>query len=174
MVLLIRLLALAVAVTTTLSASDRPAPALAGKWRIDLTRSTELSPWRSFDLTIAVDGNTIVIDRNLAWGRRTFSDSMTIDTGKPENIDPIEWWPDNRHLGAYIGENKTQRIRATWLDQKRILRLDTDLVLETQQGPRAVNILSDYKVSASGTQLTLTELRSTRNRPVVYVFNRVP
>jgi hypothetical protein len=39
---------------------------------------------------------------------------------------------------------------------------------------RPVNILSDYKVSTNGAQLTLTELRSTRNRPVVYVFNRAP
>jgi hypothetical protein len=46
-------------------------------------------------------------------------------------------------------------------------------VLDTQQGPRDVNILSDYKVSANGAQLTLTMLRSTRNRPVVYVFERV-
>jgi hypothetical protein len=37
-----------------------------------------------------------------------------------------------------------------------------------------VNILSDYKLSANGAVLTLTELRSTRNRPIVYVFTRVP
>jgi len=65
------------------------------------------------------------------------------------------------------------RAQGVRLDDGRILRLSTDLVLETQQGPRSVNILSDYKVSASGTQLTLTELRSTRNQPVVYIFNRV-
>jgi hypothetical protein len=82
-------------------------------------------------------------------------------------------WPDNRHLGAYIGGDKTKHVHAAWLDAGRILRLSTDLVLATSQGDRAVNILSNYQVSASGTQLTLTELRSTRNRPVVYVFNRV-
>jgi hypothetical protein len=80
--------------------------------------------------------------------------------------------PDNRHLGAYVGDDKTKRLRATLLDDGRILRVSADLTLETQQGPRAVNILSDYKVSANGAQLTVTELRSTRNRPVVYVFTR--
>jgi hypothetical protein len=148
--------------------------ALAGTWRIDLARGTELSPWKSFDLIIAIQDSNVTITRKLAWGRRDFTDTIAFDPTKPDNAVPIEWWADNRHLGAYIGEDKTRHIHAQWLDDRRILRLSTDLVLETQQGPRAVNILSDYKVSVSGAQLTLTELRSTRNRPVVYVFNRVP
>lgn len=147
--------------------------ALAGSWHIDLARSTELSPWKDYDLTITVDGNRATIHRRLAWGRREFSDEMTINATAPVTV-PIDWWPDNRHLGAYIGTDHTKRVRAEWLDHGRVLRLSTDLVLSTQQGERAVNILSDYKVSANGTQLILTELRSTRNRPVVYVFTRAP
>ena len=147
---------------------------LAGTWRIDLARGTELSPWKSFDLIIEIDGNRVSITRKLAWGRRDFTEKIDLDTTKSENVVPIEWWADNRHLGAYIGEDKSRHLHGQWLDAGRILRLSTDLVLETQQGPRAVNILSDYKVSANGAQLTLTELRSTRNRPVVYVFTRLP
>lgn len=147
---------------------------LAGTWRIDLAPSTELSPWKSFDLVIAVHGTAVTIERKLAWGRREFVDRADFDTAKPENVLPIDWWADNRHLGAYIGSDHTRKVHATWLDAGRILRLSTDLVLDAQQGPRAVNILTDYKVSASGAQLTLTELRSTRNRPVVYVFTRLP
>ena len=147
--------------------------ALVGTWRIDLARSTELSPWKTFDLTIALAGDTVTLDRKLAWGRRDFTDRLIVDTAKPETTASIDWWADNRHLGAYIGDDHTRRVRPQWLDGGRILRLSTDLTLETQQGPRAVNILSDFKVSANGAQLTLTELRSTRNRPVVYIFNRV-
>jgi hypothetical protein len=147
-------------------------PALAGTWKFDPARSTELSPWKTYDLTIAVSGSQVTVDRKLAWGRRDYSDRLALDLARPETTAPLEYWPDNRHLGAYVGDQKTKRVRATWLDAGRILRLSTDLVLETQQGPRAVNILSDYKVSANGAQLTLTELRSTRNRPVVYVFTR--
>ena len=146
---------------------------LAGTWRIDLSRSTELSPWKGYDFTLTVDGDTVTLHRKLGWGRRQYSDTLVIDTTRPDNVVPVEMWPDNRHLGAYIGGDKTMRIRAHWLDDRRLLRLSTDLTLDTQQGSRAVNILSDYKVSADGTRLTLTELRSTRNRPVVYVFNRV-
>ena len=147
-------------------------PSLAGTWRIDLTRSTELSPWKDYDLTITVDGDRVAFQRRLAWGRREFADAMTIVPGGTTSV-PVSMWPDNRHLGAYIGGDRTKQVRADWLDGGRILRLSTDLVLSTQQGARAVNILSDYKVSANGAQLTLTELRSTRNRPVVYVFTRV-
>lgn len=144
---------------------------LDGAWRIDLARSTELSPWKDYDLTITTAGDTITLRRRLAWGRREFSDEMTVSPATATTV-PVALWPDNRHLGAYIGGDRTKRVLARWLDAGRILRLSTDLVLSTQQGERAVNILSDYKVSANGTRLILTELRSTRNRPVVYVFTR--
>ncbi len=146
---------------------------LAGTWRIDLAKSTELSPWKSFDLVGVVDGSHLKLTRKLAWGHRVVDDVTTLDLSKPVSDMPIAWWPDNRHLGAYIGEDKTKHVRAEWLDGGRMLRTSADLVLSTQQGARAVNILTDYKVSESGTQLTLIELRSTRNRPIVYIFNRV-
>lgn len=145
---------------------------IAGTWHIDLAHSTELSPWKDYELTISVDGDAITLHRRLAWGRREFTDAMTVRTDRAEKI-PVEMWPDNRHLGAYIGGDRTKTVRAEWLDDKKVLRVLTGLVLDTQQGARAVNIFSNYKVSASGTMLTLTELRSTRNRPTVYVFTRV-
>lgn len=146
---------------------------LAGTWRIVPEQSTDFTPWRTYDLTITVDGDDVTLDRRLAWGRRAYEDQTSITVGPDVNLVPTDFWPDNRHIGAYLGGDKTQRISATWLDDGRILRLSNDLVLETQQGSRAVNILSDYKVSANGRQLTLIQLRSTRNKPTVYVFERV-
>jgi hypothetical protein len=145
---------------------------LAGSWTFDASRSTELSPWSNCVLTISVDGDNVTIARQLGAGRRGFADSMTIDVSHAENIVPVPMWPENRHIGAYIGDDHSKTVRAQWLDDGRILRLSTDLVLSTQQGDRSVNILSDYKVSGNGSQLTLIELRSTRNRPITYVFNR--
>lgn len=154
-----------------LAAATNP---LAGTWRFDPSRSTELSPWQSYELTLDVAGDVVTISRQLGSGRRGFNDTMTLNTTAADNVVAVELWPDNRHLGAYIGGDRTKHVRAEWLDGGRILRLSTNLVLSTQQGDRPVNILSDYKVSANGAVLTLIELRSTRNRPVVYVFNRVP
>lgn len=145
---------------------------LAGSWKFDSAGSTELSPWQDYELTVTVDGDIVTFQRQLGAGRRGFTETMTIDVSREENIVPVPMWPENRHIGAYIGGDRTKRVRAEWLDGGRILRLSTDLVLATQQGDRAVNTLSDYKVSSDDARLTLTELRSTRNRPVLYVFNR--
>lgn len=171
------LLLLALCPAAFLAAADLPAPAghpLAGTWQFDAARSTELSPWRDYVFTLAIDGDRVTIARRFGSGRRQFADAQTIDQSRPDNIVPVSLWPDNRHLGAYIGGDRTKRVRGEWLDAGRVLRLSTDLVLSTQQGDRAVNILSDYKVTANGARLTLTELRSTRNRPVVYSFTRAP
>lgn len=170
--LLLLLVGLSGAMLTGRANPSSEAP-LAGTWKLDPARSTELSPWKSFDLTIAIAGERVTLTRKLAWGRRDFTDRLELDTAKAENTAAIDWWADNRHLGAYIGSDHVRRVKTQWLDERRLLRLSTDLVLDAQQGPRAVNILTDYKVSASGAVLTLTELRSTRNRPVVYTFTRV-
>lgn len=145
---------------------------LAGSWKIDTARSTELSPWRTYQLDITVDGDRVVIARQLGWGRRTHRESMTLDTSSDVNAVPLDYWVDNRHLGAYLGGDRQQQVRATWVDDRRVLRLDADLTLETQQGERDVNILSQYHASPDGRTLTLTQMRSTRPRPVVYVFTK--
>jgi hypothetical protein len=155
------------------SLSASAASPLAGHWRIDTARSTELSPWKAYDLVITGEGDHLTITRQFAAGRRTYEDVTPLDLTLAANVVPVTWWADNRHLGAYIGGDRTKKVRGEWLDDGRLLRLNTDLVLDTQQGARAVNILSDFKVSANGAQLTLTELRSTRNRPVVYIFHRL-
>ena len=158
---------------TRLSAAEPDAHLLAGTWRYDAKRSTELSAWGTLQLVITVNGPHVTLTRHLEAGRRGFDDVTPLDLTQAVNVVPVEWWPDNRHLGAYIGGDKTKKIHAEVLDGGRMLRLNADLMLSTQQGDRAVNILSDYKVSANGAQLTLIELRSTRNEPIVYVFQRV-
>ena len=153
-------------------AEDITQSPIAGKWHLNSELSVELSPWKTYDLTITTEGNSVTIEQNLSWGRRFFNSSYTLDTTKAENVVHIAMWPDNRHIGAYTYDH-TKIVHATWLDNRRILRLSTDLNLQTQQGVRKINILSNYKVSSSGSRLTLTELRSTRNIAVEYVFDRV-
>ena len=156
-----------------LSAAAPDARQLAGSWRYDPARSTELSSWGALRLVITVDGAHVTLTRQFAAGRRTFDEVTALDLAQPVNIVPVAWWHDNRHIGAYIGGDKTKRIRTELLDGGRLLRTSADLVLATQQGERAVNILSNYQVSANGARLTLIELRSTRNDPIVYVFDRI-
>jgi hypothetical protein len=146
---------------------------LVGTWRYDAAQSTELSAWGTLKLIIAVDGPRVILTRQYAAGRRSFDEVTTIDLTRSVNVISIDWWPDNRHIGAYVGGDKTKKLKFRVLSDGRLLRTSSDLVLSTQQGDRAVNILSDYKVSANGDRLTLIELRSTRNDPIVYIFKRV-
>jgi hypothetical protein len=149
-----------------------PSSAFSGTWRIDPARSTNLAAWRAFDLTIATSDSATTLERRLGWGRRVHHESMVVPLdGTPTSV-AVPYWSDNRHLGAYIGGDKVKQVRARLLDDGRILRVESDLTLETQQGERAVNILSDYHLSPDGQTLTLIEIRSTRSRPVVYVFRR--
>lgn len=150
-----------------------PPSLLTGTWRIDAAQSTDLSPWKEFDLTLKVTGKSVTVERSFANGRREFRDTSTFPTTGKRTVLPFTYWPDNRHLGAAVGSKKSRKVSAQFLDEGRILRVSSDFVLTTQQGDRAINVLSDYKVSASGAELTLTELRSTRNRPIVYVFKRL-
>jgi len=155
------------------SAEVPDAHLLAGTWRYDASHSTPLSAWGSLKLTIKVDGPHVVITRQYAAGRRTYDEVTSIDLASTINVVPVDWWPDNRHIGAYIGGDKTKKLKFRVLNEGRLLRTSADIVLATQQGEHVVNILTDYKVSARGGHLTLTELRSTRDDPIVYVFQRV-
>ena len=144
-----------------------------GEWQFDRDQSTDLSPWSRCLLVIAQDGDQLTITRTLRGGRRTHEDVIPLDITKEVNVVPQGWWIDNRHIGAYSPHDATKVIRAKTLDDGKLLRLETDLVLETQQGSRDVNIISQYQISPDGDLLIVTDLRSTLPRPVVHVFTRV-
>jgi len=146
---------------------------LAGTWRYDPARSTELSGWQTLQLVIVVDGPRVTLTRQYAAGRRTYDDVEAVDLSKTVNVVPAETWPDNRHIGAYMGGDRTKKIKFRVLSDGRVLRTVADFVLATQQGEYAVNVLRNYKVSTNGSQLTLTELRNTRDDPIIYFFQRV-
>lgn len=155
-------------------AHDLDPSAFLGTWEFDRDQSTDLSPWSHCELTITLNGEQLTISRALGGGRRTHTDVIPLDLTKEVNVVPQGWWADNRHIGAYSPHNAEKTVRARTLDEGKLLRLETDLVLETQQGPRDVNIISQYQISPDGDLLIVTDLRSTRPRPVVHVFKRVP
>lgn len=144
-----------------------------GQWQFDKEQSTDLSPWSRCVLVIAQAGDQLSIERTLGGGRRTHVDVIPLDVTKEVNVVPQGWWIDNRHIGAYSPHDATKVVRAKTLDDGKLLRLETDLVLETQQGSRDVNIISQYQISPDGDTLIVTDLRSTRPRPVVHVFTRI-
>lgn len=145
-----------------------------GTWTLMEDRSTSVDPWRSFMIEMQVDGPRITLKR--IWGGNreagTYTDSMTIRTDGSVHEVPMEQWPDNRHLGAFLAGDSTKRVTAEWLDDGQTLRVETRLQVRTSQGVRPIRIYSEYRVSPDDRHLTLLELRSTRPRPLHYTFAR--
>jgi hypothetical protein len=163
------LLALVCAATASGAA---PSAAFGGTWQFDPARSTNLAAWRSLELRIELLSDEVRLERRLGWGRRVHEEAMRVPLdGKPTRV-AVPYWADNRHIGAYIGGDRHKRVQMRVLDGGRLLRLESDLTLETQQGEREVNMLSDYHLSPDGDTLTLIEIRSSRPQPTVYVFRR--
>lgn len=147
-------------------------PGFAGEWVTDRELSSALDPFNRIELTIAVDGTTIEMVETYTTGRRRASNTYQLDTSVDTNIVPIDWWADNRHIGAFIGGDKTMRIRADWVDNGQTLRLESNYILQTSQGETPVRGYSEYRLSRDGERLTRIDLRSSRNLPVVRVFKR--
>jgi hypothetical protein len=156
-----------------LASFAQASPAFTGQWKLDPSRSSALSFWNSLDLKISVDGNRVNMTRTLSYGDRSAGEFYKLDTTRADNVCPVEWWADNRYMALYIGGDGAKHIKATWLDDGRVLRLDSTFVVTTQQGEKTINILSDYKISPDGGELVLIETRSARTKPFVCVFKRV-
>ncbi len=110
--------------------------------------------------------------RHYDAGRRKADETMVIDTSAPSQVVETEGWWDNRHIGAYLGNDNKQTVAATWLDDGQTLQLNIDLVLETSQGETPVRVYRELRLSDDGQRLTDLQIRSSRNLPVVRVYNK--
>lgn len=81
-------------------------------------------------------------------------------------------WPDNRHAGVYIAGDRTKTVFSEWKDDGQTLATEATLEVSVQQGLRTVRIYTEYRLSPGGDRLDVLELRSTRPRPIHYVFFR--
>jgi len=157
----------------SLRATEAPA-SLAGNWTLDVARSTPIRPWDHQTMTITVTGDSVVITRHLDWGAdRKVSDTIAAVTdGKTATANPVGYWLDTWYTNVYVGGDHLKRVTAEWLDGGRVLKLETNLAIEAQQGDHPVHLYDEYRLSADGRTLRLYELRSTRDEPLVYIFTR--
>jgi hypothetical protein len=81
---------------------------------------------------------------------------------------------EQRHMAVYPAKNGVTKASAAWIDGGRVLRTEAFTPVEVSQGDVFMRITSEYRVGETGDTLTLIELHSTRNRPLVYVFKKVP
>jgi len=158
---------------------EPPAPlddhdAFAGTWTLDKERSTAIDPWRRLSVEIAMDGEAVILKRLWRGTREggTTTDSVRVVPGGPAATAPLEQWPDNRHLGAYLTGDSTQTVTARWADDGRTLVTEVEVTLSIQQGTKPIRTYTEYRLSPDGDRLDVLQLRSTRPRPVHYVFHR--
>jgi hypothetical protein len=166
-----RILLLAGILLGLLPLSLGAAPDLSGSWTIDRDASSAIDPWGRILLDINVDGKAVDISRTVTTGRRNSTQAYPIRIGKEVSV-PVAWWTGNRHIGAYMGGDGTETLKAEWLDDGRTLRVESHYVLATSQGETPVRSYTEYRLSAGGDELTVIELRSSRNLPIVHVFKR--
>ena len=166
-------LTLAAALVAFAHSADAPA-GLAGKWNLDVARSTPIRPWDTQSMTVTVERDTVTIVRFLAWGAdRKVNDSTVVKTdGKTSTANAVGYWLDTWYTNVYVGGDRQKHVTGEWLDGGRVLKLETTLKLEAQQGDHDVHIYDEYRLSSDGRTLKLYELRSTRDEPMVYVFTR--
>lgn len=147
------------------------ASGLAGSWTIDRAASSPIDPWGRILLEIAVEDGAVTLERTVTTGRRGSTQTYPLRIGKSVKV-PVDWWTGNRHIGAYMGGDGTQTMEASWLDGGRTLRVESTFVLATSQGETPVRSYTEYRLSADGEELTVIDLRSSRNLPTVHRFRR--
>src|SRR5690606_8040832 len=105
---------------------SRPLPdadAFSGTWILDKDLSTDIDPWLNLSVEIATDGDGVILKKLWRGSREggATTDSVRLAPGGTVVSEPLEQWPDNRHLGAYIAGDRTKTVAVRWEDGGRTL-----------------------------------------------------
>jgi len=148
-------------------------PAFSGRWRLDAEQSSALDGWSAMDLVIQTDGSRVSLRHDMTWRTTKVTATDVIDTEHPVAI-PDFFRVDQRHMAVYARPKAAAQVRAAWLDGGRTLRVEAEVPLEVSQGDRTMRLYDEYRLLEGDRELVLIELHSTRNRPLVYHFTKVP
>jgi hypothetical protein len=148
-------------------------PAFAGRWRLDPAQSTALDGWSAADLVVGLRGTQVELRHDMAWRSTRVTGINIVDTAAP--VDIVNFFRiDQRHAAIYAQPQRAARTTAAWLDGERTLRVEAQVPLEVSQGDVRMRIYSEYRLLEGDQTLLLIELHSSRSRPLVYRFTRVP
>ncbi|MCF3650893.1 hypothetical protein [Synoicihabitans lomoniglobus] len=147
-------------------------PNFNGRWRMDPAQSTALDGWQKMDLVIAVDGSQVDVTHAMQWRSTKHEATNHLDTAKTVTLDDY-FRVEQRHMAVYPAKHGVTQATTSWIDNGRTLRIEANTLVEVSQGNVPMRIYRELRVSEMGDKLTLIELHSTRNRPLVYVFDKV-
>jgi hypothetical protein len=143
-----------------------------GRWRLDVKRSTALDGWSTMDLVIAADGSKVSLRHDMTWHATKVTATNVVDTAQPTDVSGF-FRLDQRHMAVYARTKETTHVAAAWIDGGRTLRVEAQVPVETSQGDTTLRLYDEYRLLEGG-ELVLIELHSTRPRPLVYQFTKVP
>lgn len=144
-----------------------------GRWRLDVAQSTALDGWTAADLVIGVAGTKVELRHEMSWRATKVNGTNVVDTAAAVDV-PNFFRIDQRHMAVYALPKKSARTAAAWLDGGRTLRVEAQVPLEISQGETVMRLYSEYRLLEGDQTLVLIELHSSRTRPLVYRFARVP
>lgn len=165
------LLAVLLFASVIVSIANADKSGLAGAWIIDRDASTAIDPWSRIELDFQIDGDAITLTKKVSAGRRGNTQVYPLVVNKTAKVK-VNMWTGNRHIGAYIGGDGTEKMHTTWQDKGRTLQVVARYTLRTSQGETPVRSHFEYRLSPCGNELTVIELRSSRNQPLVHLFKR--
>jgi hypothetical protein len=108
----------------------------------------------------------------MQWRSTKLEATNTFDTAQPVSLAHM-FRVEQRHMAVYPARSGVTHATAAWIDGGRTLRLEVETPVEVSQGNVTMRIYSEYRLGELGDTLTLIELHSSRERPLVYLFNKV-
>ncbi len=144
-----------------------------GRWRLDTERSTALDGWTAMDLILKVDGDKVAIEHDMRWRTTRVLETNTINTRKTVSISNF-FRIEQRHMAVYPPKKSKSKVSSEWLDDNRTLKVETTVPVEISQGEATMRLYYEYRLGVGNDTLTLIELHSTRNTPLVYRFRKLP
>lgn len=149
-----------------------PEPQFNGRWRLDAERSSALDGWTAMDLVLKIEGSRIAIEHDMRWRSTRVVATNSIDTSQDQYVTNF-FRIEQRHMAVYPPKKSETPVSAEWLDAGRTLRVQALVPVEVSQGDATIRMYYEYRLGAGNDTLTLIELHSTRNNPLVYRFRKL-
>ena len=144
-----------------------------GRWQLVPERSSALDGWTNMHLVLKVEGDQVDITYDMRWRSTKVVATNSVNTRKTVEI-PDFFRVEQRHMAVYPKKGSATPVSAEWLDKGRTLIVKAIVPVEVSQGDSTIRIDCEYRLGTGDDTLTVIELRSTRNNPLVYRFKKLP
>ncbi len=144
-----------------------------GRWELLPERSSALDGWTDMHLVFEVEGDRVNITHDMRWRSTRVVETNSVIAGDTVEV-PDFFRVEQRHMAVYPHRGAASTVSADWLDDDRTLKVKANVPVEVSQGLAMMRIECEYRLGVGDDTLTVIELHSTRNNPLVYRFRKLP